>query len=519
MENTRTLKKRKGYKMKFFEIVKKVTEKRPSKKILSIIVSILVVVILTCSVGVYIVKADSKVEEEQKLEITQRKDGDESSFTAEGSTSMGTISQMPDFSLNVVLMYVEEVYVEAGSTVEEGDPLFKIADECIENAKAYYEKAITAAQDNLTEAQVAYESGKIDAEYIKLDSETAAANAAAIMEADLAEIDENIQEKYEAAVVAVNELATYNNYISNNVYYTNYGIGEKTAAAAEAKTVYENACATYNTTYDKAKKAYNEAVAQLVEAVNNSSDTTSIAQQVAYYYTVFNTLDPLYEAYQSTQQELSQATTLYEKDVKEAKNKIEQLSESVFTLNTIYDSAYREVELKKLEIQNEYNLTILEGKYADSTYNNTIETLKEAVESAEEKLADLKEAQANLLALEDGIVTASQAGTIASVRYDVDDVLFSNIAFVTYYDTSTLTISLEIDQENIAKVTVGDEVNVSVSGNRRGNITGTITSIATSATTGQSVSDVTYAVVVSVDNQDNSLSAGVSAEVIFEDVE
>lgn len=505
--------------MKFLQILKNETEKKPSKKILSIIVCVMLVVILTCSVGIYIVKADSNTEEGLKEGIMQKKEEGESTLTAEGSTSMGTISQMPGFSLNVVLMYVEEVYVEAGSTVEEGDPLFKIADECIENAKSYYAKAIVAAEDDLTEAQVAYESGKIDAEYIKLDSETAAANAASILEADLAELDENIQKKYDAAVSAVNELQTYNSYISNNVYYTNYGIGEKTAASTEAQTAYEAACATYNMTYETAKKEYNDTVLALVDTVNSSGDTSNAVNGVVESYTRLQVLEPLYETYKLTQQDLNQATALYEKDVQEAQNKIAQLSESVVTLNLEYDNAYRELELKKLEAQNEYNLTVLEGEYAERTYNNTVETLKEAVESAEKKLADLREEQANLLALEDGKVLAAQAGTIASVTYDAEDVLFSNTAFVTYYDTSTLTISLEIDQEDIAKVAVGDEVSVSISGNRRGKVTGTVVSVAASATTGQSVSDVTYTVVVSVDNQDNSLSAGVSAEVIFEDGE
>ena len=84
----------------------------------------------------------------------------ESSFIEEGTTSMGTISQMPEFALNWVLMYVEEVYVSAGDTVEERDALFKLAEDCIEEAKAYYEDAILSAEDTLTEAKLSYESGE-----------------------------------------------------------------------------------------------------------------------------------------------------------------------------------------------------------------------------------------------------------------------------------------------------------------------------------------------------------------------
>ena len=86
---------------------------------------------------------------------------------------------------------------------------------------------------------------------------------------------------------------------------------------------------------------------------------------------------------------------------------------------------------------------------------------------------------------------------------------------MSYYDKNSLIISVEIEQENIAKIAVGDEVSVSVSGNRRGNITGKISSIASSATTGRSVSDVAYTVIVSIDNEKQSLSAGASAIVTF----
>ena len=121
-----------------------------------------------------------------------------------------------------------------------------------------------------------------------------------------------------------------------------------------------------------------------------------------------------------------------------------------------------------------------------------------------------------MLALEDGIVRADRSGILASVSYDVSDVLFSTTAFVTYYETSVLTISVEIEQENIAKVAVGDEVNVQIGSNRNGNVVGKVASIASSATTGRSVSDVTYAVVIEIENENNRFSAGSSATVTFE---
>ena len=63
------------------------------------------------------------------------------------------------------------------------------------------------------------------------------------------------------------------------------------------------------------------------------------------------------------------------------------------------------------------------------------------------------------------IVASFAGGILASVSYDVSDVLFSSTAFVTYYETSVLTISVEIEQEKIAK-TDGERVILTFDGEK-----------------------------------------------------
>ena len=55
-----------------------------------------------------------------------------------------------------------------------------------------------------------------------------------------------------------------------------------------------------------------------------------------------------------------------------------------------------------------------------------------------------------------------------------------------------------------------------IAGNRDGAVTGTVSSIASSATTGGGVSNVTYAVIISIDNSDGRLGSGSSATVTFQ---
>ena len=500
------------------------------KKITSVVACVALVGALGSGAGIYEISADTRGTGENMPGRSEQTETDGNSFTEEGTTSMSTVSQMPEFSLGRALMYVEEVYVSAGDTVSEGDALFKIAEESMEDAKAYYEKAVKNAKDTLTEAENSYESGKLDASYIKLDAETAAAGAAATLESALAELDAEIEEKYKKWQDTAYLIAAYHDNFYNNIYYTNSGILEKDTAANTAQEAYNTAQAAYNAagiTYETAKQNFDTAVAELATVAAGNGDGTvtmeEAANQVVAHYNVLSTVEPLYNEAERTSRELQQAKqaleqakTNYEKTVENAEKTLEQLEGSVDALEQNYETANREAETKRLELQKQYDTAVLEGEYAQTTYNATVETLYAAVESAQKSLDTLLEEQEALLALEDGVVCANRAGTIASVSYEADDILFSGNAFVTYYETDTLTISVEVEQENIAKVAVGDEVRVEISGSRRSNITGKVVSVASSATTGRSVSDVTYAVVIAIENERNMLSAGSSATLTFE---
>lgn len=202
--------------------------------------------------------------------------------------------------------------------------------------------------------------------------------------------------------------------------------------------------------------------------------------------------------------------------MEETNTKITELTDSLDDLKSDYEQAERDATTQKAELQNEYDTAVVEGKYAGSTYESTVSGLESAVESAQDTLDTLKEEQTALLALENSVVTADEDGTIAAVPYEAEDTLQSGTAFALYCDTQTIMISVEVPQENIAQVGVGDEVSVMIAGNRDGAVTGTVSSIASSATTGGSVSNVTYAVIISIDNSDGRLGSGSSATVTFQ---
>ena len=77
---------------------------------------------------------------------------------------------------------VEEVYVEEGSQVQEGDALLKFTDESWQDALDYYEAAVLRAEGELTNTQMEYDQGILEAEYtIPEDSEASRLDSSMII--------------------------------------------------------------------------------------------------------------------------------------------------------------------------------------------------------------------------------------------------------------------------------------------------------------------------------------------------
>ena len=361
-----------------------------SRKFYGILAGILTAAVAGSGVGYHVIAASGTADQtEEDTQIDETDGQEDGSFSGTGTTQVKTESQLPDFSVNAVTMMVEEVYVEAGSTVAEGDALFKIDDESMADAKAYYEDAISDAETALQSAKIDFESGVLEAE---------SANSAL-------------------------QLA--------------------------------------NQTFQKAVEEYNTKVT-------------------------------------------------------EANEKIAELTDELEELSDACDEAERNETTAQPALLQQYEEAVLEGKYADTEYEASLETLQSAVDEAQDTLDELKEQQSALLAIEDGVVCADRDGTLASVTYEAGDTLIKNTAFASYYDLDTILISVEVSQNDIAKLAVGDTVQVQISGSRMGAIDGTVYSIASEKTSGGSMSNVTYAVIVAVDNTDGTLTTGVQATVKFE---
>ncbi len=506
-------------------------EMKWNRKQVSVLLGIMLAAVTVSGIGYHVAASDigeSKQEKEQT--VTSEESGKR--FTEEGTTQIKTESQTPDFSVEAVTMTVEEVYVEAGMTVEEGTVLLKITDESMADAIAYYEEAIEDAGTALETAQIQLESGMLEAGYELQDAELAAETAQSSYDTAVSELALSVDEKKEVYDNAVDEIDLYQEALNNGTYYTQVGAEEKQAAvdaATAAVADAQSALTVAQSNYDAAQTAIAADMENLSAqiAANAAYETlAAFAEQVATDYANVQTAaaelsqkqiaaDTAQSTFEKATLTLENAGKEYDALVQQANEKLEELYSGLEELQEAYEQAERDAVTAQAEIQKEYDEAVLTGTYADTEYEATIAALRENVETAEDTLEELLEEQEALFAIEDGVICADRTGTIAAVSYEAENTLQDGAALVSYYDMDTIYISVEVAQEQIALLTVEDEVTVSVTGSRE-NVTGEIASIATEKTSGGSISNVTYAVVIAIDNSKGALSSGSSATVLFD---
>ena len=200
-------------------------------------------------------------------------------------------------------------------------------------------------------------------------------------------------------------------------------------------------------------------------------------------------------------------------DSSDAQELMEELQDSRETTKAQYEELQRKKKIFELEIQHTYDSAVIAGKLAELTYQQEIADWEETLAEAKQNKADLETQKALLEAMADGVISADRDGTAASISYEAEDLLDSSIPIVSYYDTDTVSITLEVPQEEIASLSVGDTAEVTLAG--AGRLEGTLTEKSVEPEDGTSRTTVNYTATVSLDNSDGRLSDGLSATVTF----
>lgn len=449
-----------------------------------ILVSLSLLILAGAAAYTVFIKPNLNTETYVYLETTVEKGDIRVGITENGTLDYGITTQMYDLDLSTetdddsddddddedeeALKYliVEDVYVTAGERISEGDPVIKFTDKSIEAVRRKLTSAKTEAEVALEEAQADYKLSAISAKEAYDLSLEKASNA-------------DITWQY-AAQAAGNSIA------QNQI--------ELLRLQAEIE-LYQGKLEEAQEDYEEAEEDYQDAVAAL-EAVGTSNQLVTITFESSYL---------------QAKSSLEQA----ESNLENIKKTIEQDQAEIETLTRQIETDTAGAQIDILTAQGEKNLADITGSVALETYQATLENLQTGIDTAQETLDILDD---KLMDFEDfigdGTIYAEGSGIVTEVGYEAEDKLETSGIIVSFAKEEEMTITVDVSQEDITSLSVGDPVEIEFMAYKGQYYEGTIRSITTTNTSSNSVT-VSYPVEVSVNGDTSALYGGMSAEVNF----
>jgi len=426
-------------------------------------------------------------------------------ITASGTTTMGMVTETFDVDSLETELEIEEVYLNNGDEVAEGDKILKISEESLEKARTELEQAALEAeyayrlgvitnQESLITAQSTYDTASVNAQYAENDYNDAVLQAQETVDDLQAQVDE--------AQELVDE---YTDAIANNTYYTEYDVENL------KNTAYEN--------FALLMQLYEEwEIDDSSTSSGNSSGSSSGGSSGGSSGTTYsNSLSSIYSAFASEveeeEQEYETALESYEEAMETAQSNLTKAQANLEKLTAQLEQAQVAYDDAVTSAKSTYTETVAAQETAEDTYNTSVdkaneelETLKDAMEDAQDNL------EAFETAISDGYMYTTTAGTIMMVNVKENESLAADSIVIAYTDSTTISVAASVDQQYISQLSIGQSASVIFS--EYGTYEGTIVSI-NPATQSSSRSSVTYTVTVSLDGDVSQLSQNLSATVYF----
>lgn len=361
---------------------------------------------------------------------------------------------------------IESVYVKTGERISGGDILYQFTQDSVSDVRMLLEDAAAKAQADYIQAQAEYNLSALDAktdeEIRKLDKQYAS----------------SIYDTSSSSVI--NEIAMLQTEIDQRT--ANIGLLQKKLTEATEK-------------YQEAAKDYLDVQKPALEKETNT--VNFMAMQKNYL-----NLQTQYENAKKACEEAQQA--------------LEDNERGIVSLQKKLEAASAKSRISTLEVDEIYRESIINGDNAQVTYDAKLESLKETLqEAADEK--DKREEQLSAFedfVGEDGCLYADGAGIVTEVLYEAGDRLQNTGTMLSYAMPDDMTISVDVTQEDIVDLKVGDKVDITFTAYESESYEGRISSINTTATSKES-NTVSYTVVIAVEGDTSLLYSGMTADVIF----
>ncbi|MCD7751675.1 MAG: HlyD family efflux transporter periplasmic adaptor subunit [Lachnospiraceae bacterium] len=414
--------------------------------------------------------------------------------TASGVTSVGMISETWEVEDLSNVLYVEEVYLSSSDSVEEGDVVLKLNEDSVEEARELLEEALREAELAYRTGVIEYQQSLITAQY---DRDVALANAEyaqTTYDNTVANLASSVESAQEALDEAEEQIAEYEELINSGDYYSYYNV----AALKE--------------TYDENRELltyYVELWGLDWSSVTGGSSMGGSAGSDDRLWVA----QAIYTMLVQNEEDYEEALASYEDAVQNAQLNLQSLQLSLSSLKEALAEAQENYETQVLQAKLTLESTQTNAERAESDYETAVEAAESTYESL---LDDYEDAQENLALFEstvgDGYYYAQGSGSVLSVSLRAGSYLSSDSVVFVYNNSDEVTVTVSVDQSDIASISVGESVYVQST--ESGLYSGSVTSI-NPISSSSSRASVTYDVTVTLSGDVQNLSSNETVTVIF----
>ncbi len=360
---------------------------------------------------------------------------------------------------------ITEVKVSVGTQVKEGDVLYVLDEEKVEELRERLQSDVEKAAADLELVYAQQKESLQSAEHTLASSLAYGDYAQTEYNQTITSLTEMVETKQESLAVAKEELQLYESRLAEVMADYEIALG----LLADATWCVEN-----------------------TDKVNNTY---------------------LYVEYVELQTEARSNVTTLENEISQQEKNIENAQKQVENLETEVEKAIRSLASGRLTAKQTYDLRMLAYKTAQETYDIAVSYLEETGAEQEETYAAAAERWEEFGSQIDGnSVCAAYNGVVTDVALEVGDSLSTGETLITLYDLDDVTMTVTVAEEDMTDIAVGSAVNVSFTAYPDRIFTALVSEIGDAASSG---GEVTYEVTVSLKGDVSGLYQSMTGELTF----
>ena len=435
----------------------------------------------------------------------------EDMIAASGVTNVGMTEETFDVENLTTELEIEEIYVASGETISAGDKVLKLSEDGVEEARKELERALEDAELAYRTGEIEYQQNLITAEYTRDSAILGGQQAKEIYDETVASLQSTVTKAEEELQDAEDDIAEYESYVSDGSYKSYFKVDEYQAIYDENLKALTAKMEEWGVGWSQVTGSGGGggSTQMSVDVSGNNAQPQSGGTSSA------SILASLYSILEQNLKDLEEAEDKYEDALTNAAFELQTLQLKLPSLQQAVTEAKENYEIQLAQAKLTYETSLSSAERAESDYNTTVEKAESDLAALKSTYEDAKENRELFeSSVGDGYFYASEDGTILRTMVRAEQALTSDAVVFVYSNPKELTVTVSVDQSDIAKLTVGDSAYVQSSAGS--GYTGVITAIDP-VSSSDSRTSVTYSVTVqiNVEDEEDSLSANESVTVVF----